>query len=172
MRSFRVSITPQRVTPFDKTQHVDCSTGMKCIGVAKVVIAKGNILHDSHAETLALRAFNRFLLDECQRLTLAKGAVSTIIRQRVDFESSPTSRLKQFTVCEDVRIFMYCSEAPCGDASMELVMQAQKDATPWPVTQRLVDDDDDDEFKSYLLGRGSFSQLGIVRRKPGRLLIS
>ncbi len=56
---------------------------------------------------------------------------------------------------------MYCSEAPCGDASMELVMEAQEDATPWAVSVP------DEGIASGLLGRGSFSQLGIVRRKPG-----
>ncbi len=55
---------------------------------------------------------------------------------------------------------MYCSEAPCGDASMELVMEAQEDATPWPIASH------DDGSPTQLLGRGSFSQLGIVRRKP------
>lgn len=43
---------------------------------------------------------------------------------------------------------------------MELVMEAQDDPTPWPVAIP------DEGASSTLLGRGSFSQLGIVRRKP------
>ncbi|KAL6713270.1 hypothetical protein ACLMJK_008735 [Lecanora helva] len=45
---------------------------------------------------------------------------------------------------------------------MELVMEAQDDPTPWPVAAP------SDLISSPLLGRGSFSQLGIVRRKPAR----
>ena len=44
---------------------------------------------------------------------------------------------------------------------MELIMEAQDDPTPWPVTVS------DESTASGLLGRGSFSQLGVVRRKPG-----
>lgn len=45
---------------------------------------------------------------------------------------------------------------------MELVMEAQEDATPWPTPLVSVDEPD------QLLGRESFSQLGVVRRKPGK----
>ncbi|KAL9124474.1 MAG: hypothetical protein Q9217_006201 [Psora testacea] len=146
-------------------QCVALGTGMKCIDIMKIGLANGNILHDSHAETLALRAFNHFLLNECHRLTLSKRAVSDVIQPKVGYECAPSSRQQPFTVREGVRIFMYCSEAPCGDASMELVMQAQKDTTPWPVTQRSLGDE---QHGATLLGRGSFSELGVVRRKPAR----
>ena len=45
---------------------------------------------------------------------------------------------------------------------MELVMEAQDDATPWPVGVGLAG-----EKSVVLQGRGSFAELGIVRRKPG-----
>ena len=67
-----------------------------------------------------------------------------------------------FELKEDVSIHMYCSEAPCGDASMELVMMEQDDATPW--TTGSVPEGTGE----YMLGRGHFDQLGIVRRKPAR----
>ena len=44
---------------------------------------------------------------------------------------------------------------------MELVMEAQDDATPWPVLPP-----SENGKQQTLLGRGSFSQLGVVRRKP------
>jgi len=65
-----------------------------------------------------------------------------------------------FAIQDDVKIYMYCSEAPCGDASMELIMAAQDDATPW---EKPADTDSDG-----LTGRGYFSELGVVRRKPAR----
>ncbi|KAK7426789.1 hypothetical protein QQZ08_006690 [Neonectria magnoliae] len=62
---------------------------------------------------------------------------------------------------------MYCSEAPCGDASMELTIAAQQDASPWqaPVQDRPPSES---EPEASLPGRAYFSQLGIVRRKPAR----
>jgi len=63
-----------------------------------------------------------------------------------------------FELHDDVRMDMYCSEAPCGDTSMELIMAGQEDATPW--TQLPAGDE--------MLGRGNFDRLGVVRRKPAR----
>ena len=136
---------------------------MKCLPLEKVLSAKGNVLHDWHAETIVLRAFNCFMLHECHRLiSLAGRAESEILRWRGDRSQS----MQLFTVREDLRFFMYCSEVPCGDASMELVMQRQKDATPWPVNSQRTD-----EVERGLLGRGSFSELSIVRRKPSPLML-
>lgn len=120
------------------------------------------MLHDCHAEIVALRAFNRFLLDECVLLARDSLAASLFVEPR-DVNQVNERSPQPFTIKDDVSIHMYCSEAPCGDASMELVMQAQEDATPWELPQ-LVTNSDVAEMK----GRGHFSELGIVRRKPGR----
>ena len=45
---------------------------------------------------------------------------------------------------------------------MELVMEAQEDASPWPIESHI-----NSEQSLALPGRGDFSKLGIVRRKPG-----
>ncbi|KAI9817731.1 MAG: hypothetical protein M1826_001487 [Phylliscum demangeonii] len=65
---------------------------------------------------------------------------------------------------------MYCSEAPCGDASMELIIAGQEDATPWPIEARMPRPREDagTAHQPTLHGRAFFSQLGIVRRKPCR----
>jgi tRNA-specific adenosine deaminase 1 len=78
-----------------------------------------------------------------------------------------------FVIKQDVNIHMYCSEAPCGDASMELIMQAQEDPTPWQLPELASDvlSDGVDETSLELKGRGFFSELGIVRRKPGANLL-
>lgn len=47
---------------------------------------------------------------------------------------------------------------------MELVMNAQEDATPWPVPSC----EGAEAATPELRGRESFSELGIVRRKPGQ----
>jgi tRNA-specific adenosine deaminase 1 len=137
-------------------------TGMKCLPRNKLATANGGILHDCHAEILAIRTFNRFLIDECSRLAGDTDAISQVIERRPAHELTE-SKPQLFTVKVDIKIHMYCSESPCGDASMELVMQAQLDPTPW---NRSLDlDRDGDE----LPGRADFARLGIVRRKPGKM---
>ncbi|KAK7531489.1 adenosine deaminase/editase [Phyllosticta citribraziliensis] len=140
---------------------------MKCLPSAKVPLANGVVLHDWHAEVLALRAFNRFLLDECARLVSTDCASSDLIRLREDADISETCP-QPFALHDDVEIYLYCSEAPCGDASMELTMQAQADATPWDLPPKSTETPEFASTKEALRGRGYFSELGIVRRKPGR----
>ncbi|KEQ81841.1 adenosine-deaminase domain-containing protein [Aureobasidium pullulans EXF-150] len=127
------------------------ATGMKCLPRDKIKGLDGNVVHDSHAEILALRSFNRFLLDQ-SALLCANPAADNILR------TSTTQY--PFTIKPDVNIHMYCSEAPCGDASMELTMAQQDDQSPWTSTSEA----DPDE----LFGRGYFGTLGVVRRKPAR----
>jgi tRNA-specific adenosine deaminase 1 len=134
------------------------------------------VLHDWHAEILALRAFNYWLLTEVQSLLTQERSYRAlsednkpeerrepfspyIRRRRHEGSSSPPT--PPFELNPDLKIYMYCTCAPCGDASMELCMAAQEDATPWELPA-------DGESKELLDGRGHFSRLGIVRRKPSR----
>ena len=133
---------------------------MKCLPLSKVATAKGLVLHDWHAEVLAMRAFNRYLLDECYLLAQSPATKSDILTRRSEHETSSPLAPQPFAIHVDVKMLMYCSEAPCGDASMELIMAKQEDASPWPVPLP-------SETNAGLLGRGSFSELGVVRRKPG-----
>jgi tRNA-specific adenosine deaminase 1 len=156
---------------------------MKCLPLNKLAVAKGNILHDWHAEVVAIRAFNRYLLDECVRISSPPYPASDYIRHRNHEEQTP----QPFTIRDDVSIHMYCSEAPCGDASMELTMAAQADATPWtsapPTLQeaastspseppspssQMTSDPAQSNEPSALRGRSNFSHLGVVRAKPSR----
>lgn len=134
---------------------------MKCLPTAKLPRAAGLVLHDWHAEILAIRAFNHFLLRECCKVLESGEYTSLFIRRRNESEFSEMSGAQPFALRKDMKLSMYCSEAPCGDASMELVMDAQQDATPWPVADPFPT-----EEVAMLKGRASFSELGIVRRKP------
>ncbi|TEA20210.1 tRNA-specific adenosine deaminase 1 [Colletotrichum sidae] len=142
------------------------ATGMKCLPASKLPFAKGNALHDWHAEVLAIRAFNRHLLNEC-RAVLTGTSSSSLIRRRTSSELSPGSP-QPFAVRDGVTLHMYCSEAPCGDASMELTMAAQDDASPWEVPQTQSPKFEMSPTAESLPGRAYFSQLGVVRRKPAR----
>ncbi|KAF2656198.1 hypothetical protein K491DRAFT_692217 [Lophiostoma macrostomum CBS 122681] len=155
---------------------VSLGTGMKCIPFSKLPDAHGNILHDWHAEILALRAFNRFLLDECLELVSCPSKPSDFLD--LHGESTLPSAIHQpYKLKDDVSIHMYCSEAPCGDCSMELTMDAQEDATPWtsppPTVSSPVAVSDTSTVStsaaiSALRGRTHFSHLGAVRMKPSR----
>ncbi|XPT04200.1 tRNA(Ala)(adenine(37)) deaminase [Ascochyta lentis] len=150
-----------------KLSCVSLGTGMKCLPQNKLASADGNILHDWHAEVVAIRTFNRFLLDECLLLSTPPFADSNFIRQRSTTEISEHEP-QPFTIREDVQIHMYCSEAPCGDASMELTMDAQEDATPWTSAPPTISAGSSAEGAGALRGRSNFALLGAVRCKPSR----
>ncbi|KAG6004643.1 hypothetical protein E4U21_000867 [Claviceps maximensis] len=150
------------------------ATGMKCLPASKLGHANGNAIHDWHAEVLAMRAFNRFLLDECEA-SMQHNRASQVIDVVL---SDGLSGDRPFRIKDNVRLHMYCSEAPCGDASMELVMAAQDDSSPWippssspsqPLPPADTHQPSTPSASTALLpGRAYFSQLGIVRRKPSR----
>jgi tRNA-specific adenosine deaminase 1 len=142
---------------------------MKCLPASKIPQAQGTVLHDCHAEIITIRAFNRFLIQECAILARDDSASSLWIK-RTESAEMHESFQQPFTFREDVSINFYSSEAPCGDASMELTMLAQEDATPW---ERLPSATEPglDSTRHPLKGRGFFSELGVVRRKPGISLL-
>ncbi|KAF7588466.1 hypothetical protein BBP40_005693 [Aspergillus hancockii] len=158
-------------TPDEELTCVAVTSGAKCLSASQVPKCKGLVLHDWHAEILALRAFNYWLLNECQSFLIQeqkyrelseknmpeenKVPFSPYIRRRHEDSSPP------FELSPDLKIYMYCTSAPCGDASMELCMASQEDATPWKLPPK-------DDSEELLDGRGHFSRLGIVRRKPSR----
>merc|ERR1711939_420221 len=144
------------------------ATGMKCLPQNKIAQAQGVTLHDWHAEVLAIRSFNRFLLEECHALALSKNASSGYVRFRTQNERTQIN-FQPFALNEGINLYMYCSEDPCGDASMELTMAAQDDATPWDLPPLAITPGDSTPAEPEILhGRGYFSVLGSVRRKPSR----
>lgn len=78
---------------------------MKCLPASKLHEADGNAIHDWHAEVLAIRAFNRFLIDECK--TLQQGKSASILQACGSHEPKP------FRIRDGLKLHMYCSEAPC-----------------------------------------------------------
>ena len=118
---------------------------MKCLPQSKVAQAKGIVLHDWHAEILAIRSFNRFLLDECYSLASAQKDVSDFIRLRTPDERSQ-AYLQPFTLKDDIVLHMYCSEAPCRcffiDLDLEDILIIRQVEMPawnlqWPLKMML-----------------------------------
>ena len=132
---------------------------MRCLPSHQLKFTKGRCLHDWHAETVAIRAFNLYLLEECMNLASNQQHGSEYV-ERTRQEPFLGQMRPAFSIMDDVSIHMYCSEAPCGDASMELIMSTQEDAIPWFSSGR--------DSTGPLYGRGHFDKLGVVRRKPSR----
>lgn len=84
---------------------------MKCLPASKLAEAKGVAIHDWHAEVLAIRTLNRYLLDECQSIVDSKHDGSGAILQRN--EDRHEEYTTPFRIRDDVKLHMYCSEAPC-----------------------------------------------------------
>ncbi|KAJ5514237.1 hypothetical protein N7463_003789 [Penicillium fimorum] len=178
-------------TPSEILTCISVTTGAKCLSASHIPRCRGLVLHDCHAEILAIRAFNYWLLTECNSVlsrekqvpndhdTSTKVSVSPFIqRRRIEDDAdsickSPTE-WPPFELQPDINLYMYCTCAPCGDASMELCMAAQEDATPWEVLQQegplpKSQDAEVSGTETLLDGRAHFSLLGVVRRKPARM---
>ncbi|RAK86134.1 hypothetical protein BO79DRAFT_130046, partial [Aspergillus costaricaensis CBS 115574] len=166
---------PARSKPIlrdDGTREWIPISGAKCLPTTQLASSTGLVLHDWHAEILALRAFNYWLLSEIRALidhehdhqqSLFTPKPSPFIRRRQQSPNKNTNNNEPpFELHPSLKIYLYCTTAPCGDASMELTMAAQDDPTPWEITPS------EEEEAGLLSGRANFSQLGIVRRKPAR----
>lgn len=89
----------------EKLEVVALGTGSKCIGASRLP-SNGDILHDSHAEVIARRAFMLYLISE--------------IDQAISGEASIVERKQsgKFNVIPGVTFHFYISQTPCGDASI------------------------------------------------------
>lgn len=85
---------------------------MKCLPASKISQSNGVGIHDWHAEVLAIRTFNRFLLDECENI-LDEDDESSIIQKKTNASNLNDTPLQLFEIKDGVKLHMYCSEAPC-----------------------------------------------------------
>lgn len=93
-------------TPKDSNtlKVVALGTGSKCIG-AQQLPRDGDVLHDSHAEVVARRAFVLYLIQQVR--SAADGQTSIFQVKNETFVLKP-----------DVFFHFYTSHTPCGDASI------------------------------------------------------
>ena len=155
-------------TPIFECPLTIIRTGTKCLAVSALPKCYGSVLHDSHAEILALRGFNRWVLNEVEALLTDSTYSSPYLRKQApnSFNIPTMTEGRPFSFKDDVSFHLFTTEAPCGDASMELLMKSKEpsDAVPWAGLPAETTSED----AGTLLGRGYFSQLGQVRRKPAR----
>ena len=167
----------------NKCIPITLATGVKTIPEKARMYSAGTIVHDLHAEILALRLFNLYLLEE------AMGFPGEDITE--------TSANGMRRIKDGVKLALLITEPPCGDASMTYVRDKLDDSTDWDdkntraeknpkECESIYKDEHHDKedklnyverptkkFKldlSTLLHRGRhlINQVGIVRTKPGR----
>ncbi|EGV63842.1 tRNA-specific adenosine deaminase [Yamadazyma tenuis] len=139
----------------DTNIPISICTGVKALPDQVRSYSEGRIVHDLHAEILCFRAFNRFLIDECQ------NRESTLVEKNPDTE--------KYVLKPHIKVALFVTEPPCGDASMGYLSAKTSNNTPWEIPQ-----EDGAGYKrrktktEMVRGRNHFDQLGIVRTKPGR----
>lgn len=150
------------------------STGCKCLCHSALPKCQGRVLHDSHAETLALRGLNHFLLSELSQMLLREEVYESAFIEGPDSVAA-SDRLSPdepdsppFAIRQNISIHMFSSEPPCGDASMNILMNELGPEASQPWTYELSQRPGKSVLLNCLHGRAFFSSLGILRRKPSR----
>lgn len=132
----------------DAISVLTLATGVKAMPDQVRKYSQGWIVHDMHAEILCLRAFNWLLVEEMKRFP-ADG---------LDLlEMSSDDAKHRFKLRKNIKLALYISEPPCGDASMSHIAS---DGPLWeePPAKKV----------QVLRGRAHFNKVGVVRTKPGR----
>lgn len=144
---------------------ISMATGVKSTPNDDLKRSQGKILHDCHAEILAMRGMNRVLLEHVKKLK-SSGALETDLI--VKSSSNETYQLKPVW-----KLALYISALPCGDASM---YPLSKDEFPRGENNQEICIRDDDSIQfvkdgntTTLRGRMNYRRLGVTRTKPGRI---
>ncbi|KAK6455893.1 adenosine deaminase/editase [Scheffersomyces xylosifermentans] len=141
------------------------ATGVKALPDKIRSYSKGRLVHDLHAEILALRLFNWYLVQECIRIKDELGYNSSVIERMANGEG--------YKLKAGVSFGLFITEPPCGDSSMQHLVTEKEDSSPWvdekePSSKRQKVDGQQESKIDISRGRGNFGKLGIVRTKPGR----
>lgn len=149
----------------DQIIPLTIATGVKALPDTVRNYSHGTIVHDLHAEILALRCFNRLLIKEVGRL--AQGIESSLIESGGGGGGDSGGKNNIYRLKPAVRLALFVTEPPCGDCSMSYTQSQAHDSTPWtepsstPWTEPC-------STQSLLRGRNLFYVAGAVRTKPGR----
>lgn len=142
---------------------ISLATGVKALPNRVREYSEGSIVHDLHAEILAIRLFNWYLLDECFKVSAKDTEYTSKI-----IEKSQNNR-SQFKLKDNINLALLVTEPPCGDASISYLTETLEDKEPWK--DEAANSSKRQKLNSDLpvtRGRTNFDKLGIVRTKPGR----
>ena len=123
-------VVTEDAVPDAPPRVVALGTGTKCLP-ASSRCPRGEALSDSHAEVIARRAFVRFLYDELERAMEDDGDAlrdAGVARDETNENAaSPKpivewvageSTMAPFRLRDGVRVHLYATQSPCGDASI------------------------------------------------------
>ncbi|CCM03388.1 uncharacterized protein FIBRA_05518 [Fibroporia radiculosa] len=136
---------------------ISIGSGSKCLPTNRFP-REGDALHDSHAEVLARRGAVRWFLEEILRVTAKLTS---------KYESPWIYKAKngKFGLREGIRVHLYTSTVPCGDASTQFLASSQdekmatlKNSAQFPELPP----------NTASRGRDNYSLFGVLRTKPGR----
>lgn len=98
-------------------QVVSIGAGTKCIGRWQLRPA-GVLVHDCHAEILAQRGLKRYLLEEMQQHATLCSAKTGAHPPCAFGILSHDAGLSEFCLRDGVRLHLYISDSPCGEAQL------------------------------------------------------
>lgn len=142
---------------------ISISTGVKALPDVLIQRSQGRLVHDCHAEILAIRGFNTVLLEHINYLSREQCKETDLIEKTPD---------GNYVMKSKWHLALYTSTIPCGDASMKDLLNS--DATASTLTQENLFEKNsevqwiDQRIKTILRGRFNYDRLGVVRTKPGR----
>lgn len=161
-----VAIRKDEQSVDDSIHILTLTTGVKAVPDLELFRSKGKMVHDSHAEILAIRGFNVFLLNEM--IQLKNGKSSRYLLEIV--KNSNKGDIWKYKWNSQWSLALFISRLPCGDASMDTM-----ELTCITEDERLINISDDDPYQyvmpskqQTLRGRFNFKKKGYVRTKPGR----
>ncbi|KAG0675813.1 hypothetical protein C6P42_001508 [Pichia californica] len=144
---------------------VSLTTGVKCVPDEILKNSNGKILHDMHAEILAIRGLNWYILKEIEKLkngNYYSDIIEMINEENVDFK---------FKLKRNIKFSLYISELPCGDCSLDEMVQNDSDIID-NNNKRIklsTNNTNNTTNNSLKLRSGElYDQVGVVRTKPGR----
>ncbi|XP_066438698.1 tRNA-specific adenosine deaminase 1 isoform X1 [Eleutherodactylus coqui] len=105
----------------DVRKVVAMGTGTKCIAESKLR-KTGDVLQDSHAEIIARRSFQRYLLHQ----------LSFALSRSQDCVLIPGSDTNKWTLKPGVSFVFFTSHTPCGDASIIPMLPLEDQLCPTP----------------------------------------
>ncbi|WWD19829.1 hypothetical protein CI109_104296 [Kwoniella shandongensis] len=173
------SLDTSRVLP------ISLGTGVKVLPFSRLP-PLGDALHDSHAEIIARRGFIRWLIYQASLFAPSSSSCANASGEEVFLER----RDGKFRLKEGIKVWMYVSMLPCGDASTlhTAAHQSQDEAAQWDdnvgampqasdsTTDNLASIPSDDGSPLHVnavgptvvRGRNGYTNYSTMRTKPGR----
>ncbi|QWW23642.1 hypothetical protein CA7LBN_002443 [Candidozyma auris] len=139
----------------ENIEVISLATGVKALPDQVRKYSNGWVVHDMHAEILCLRMFNYLVLKDVVR---DRGGEDLVFLEREN------SKLK---LKRKIKLALFISEPPCGDASMSYVAQGREAWEERPEEPAAKKQKNESSI-TINRGRAGFDKLGVVRTKPGR----